>query len=362
MSVFRSVRRLAATALSLLAATAYAHDPGLSTAVLQFGEEELSADLTFARPDIETIVPIDVDRDGGVSPAEWAAAQPRLESLVRDLLDVRVDDRPLAPSAGTVRLDESNAVHFHLGFPALAGLRIAVRSPLIARLSLGHRQYLTMRDLQGNPHGERLLDARQNLLEVPVPRPGPSQARWRSVPQFLTLGVEHILTGYDHLAFLLALLLVGESLGYTLKIITSFTVAHSITLGLATVQAIQIAPRISEPLIALSILYVGLENVFRRHLDWRWMLTFVFGLVHGLGFATALRELGVGSNGGGVIVPLVSFNLGVEIGQLAIAAVVLPMIWRLRNQPRFVARYAPACSILIAIAGGHWLIQRMFGG
>jgi hypothetical protein len=86
-------------------------------------------------------------------------------------------------------------------------------------------------------------------------------------------------------------------------------------------------------------------------------LTFAFGLVHGFGFASALRELGVGA-GVKAVTPLLSFNLGVEIGQIAIAALILPLVWKLRQQPRFVIRYVPACSILVALAGGYWLIER----
>ena len=115
-----------------------------------------------------------------------------------------------------------------------------------------------------------------------------------------------------------------------------------------------------EPLIAASILYVGLENILRNNLQRRWLLTFAFGLIHGFGFATALREMGVGAGGSGVVLPLLSFNLGVELGQIAIAAAALPLIWKLRRRPSFVARFAPACSLLVALAGCYWLIARLF--
>ena len=172
------------------------------------------------------------------------------------------------------------------------------------------------------------------------------------------LGVEHILTGYDHLAFLLGLLIVGGSLRSVLKIITSFTVAHSITLALATLGVINFSPTITEPLIAASIIYVGLENIWRGGSDSRWLLALGFGLIHGCGFATALKELGIGSNGSGVALPLLSFNLGVELGQIAIAALILPMVWRLNARPSFAPRLVPACSLVIAVLGGFWLVQR----
>jgi hydrogenase/urease accessory protein HupE len=174
---------------------------------------------------------------------------------------------------------------------------------------------------------------------------------------FLLIGVEHILLGFDHLAFLFALLIAGGTLREAVKIITSFTVAHSITLALATLELMAIPASVVEPLIAASIIYVGIENILRHKIERRWLLTFAFGLVHGFGFASALRELGVGA-GVNAVAPLLSFNLGVEVGQIAVAALVLPVIWKLRRHPRFVVRYVPACSILVALAGGYWLIER----
>jgi hydrogenase/urease accessory protein HupE len=113
-----------------------------------------------------------------------------------------------------------------------------------------------------------------------------------------------------------------------------------------------------EPLIAASVVYVGLENIFRQEPSRRWLLGFGFGLVHGLGFASALREMGVGEGGGGLAVALLSFNLGVEIAQVSIALVVLPAIAKLRALPAARARWVPASSALLALAGAWWLIER----
>ena len=117
-----------------------------------------------------------------------------------------------------------------------------------------------------------------------------------------------------------------------------------------------------EPLIAASIVYVGLENlVLPGGPKGRWKLTFAFGLIHGFGFASVLRDLGIAAGKTGVVVPLVSFNLGVELGQLVVAAVLLPLIWRLRRHPSFARRGAPALSALVALAGGCWFVQRVWG-
>jgi hydrogenase/urease accessory protein HupE len=256
-----------------------------------------------------------------------------------------------------VSLDESDAVHFDLEFPILPGSRLTLRSLLIDKLPRGHRQFLALRDAGGNTQAQRMLDATNDSFECDVAALPISQPRPRAFWFFLPLGIEHILLGFDHLAFLFALLLAGGTLWEAAKIITSFTAAHSITLALATLEVIVIPASIAEPLIAASIIYVGLENILRRKIEGRWLLTFAFGLVHGFGFASALRELGVGS-GVKAIAPLLSFNLGVEIGQIAVAALVLPLIWKLRQRERFAIRYVPACSILVALAGGYWLVER----
>jgi len=177
---------------------------------------------------------------------------------------------------------------------------------------------------------------------------------------FLELGIEHIWTGYDHLLFLAGLLIVCSHLRTIVGIVTSFTVAHSITLGLAATNTVNLPSRVVEPLIAASILFVGVENLLRRGSEpkGRWAVAFAFGLVHGFGFASVLRELGIGTNGHGIALPLFSFNLGVEIGQMTVAAIVLPVVWSLRKNPTFVSRGIPILSGLVAVTGLYWVLER----
>lgn len=342
----------------LSAIHAWAHDPGLSVAELQFHPGRLNLHLIFARADIESLTALDHNNDGQVSPSEFAAS-PALEVLASEALEIRVDGQQLHAETIRPQLDESNAIHFYLDFPFTAGSRLSLNPALLARLPGGHRQILSVRNHEKKLIAERMLDAGNRGLEIDLAGLTSSQTGFRSFRQFLVLGVEHILIGYDHLVFLFGLLIVGASLSASVKIITSFTVAHSITLALATLDVVHISSSVVEPLIAASIVYVGIENIFSHNLNWRWLLTFGFGLVHGFGFASVLRELGIGSGGGGLLIPLLSFNLGVEIGQVAIAAVALPLIWKLRSQPAFAARYVPACSVLIALMGGFWLVERI---
>ncbi len=128
------------------------------------------------------------------------------------------------------------------------------------------------------------------------------------------MGMEHIFTGYDHLLFLFSLLVVTRTFRSALAVITAFTIAHSITLAISTFNLVHISSNITEPLIAVTIIYVAVENLVRSgEPHKRWLLTFSFGLIHGFGFATALREMGVSERAGGVLMPLFGFNMGVEL-------------------------------------------------
>ena len=345
--------------LPLMALRAEAHDPGLSAADLRIEKSGLSATVTLSQADVLTLLPVDGDKNGEITDREFDVSKSSLEELASSSLEVRLDGRLASPTEVQVRLDQSNAIHFRLAFHRENEAELSIRSQIIARLPRGHRQYMMITSTTGDRLAERMLDAKENDLQLNLGEAGTSIERPHSFSQFLLLGVEHILTGYDHLVFLVGLLIAGVSFKSAARIITSFTVAHSITLALATLNVVSISPGIVEPLIAASIVYVGVENIFRRELKARWLLTFGFGLIHGFGFASALSELGIVANGAAsAALPLLSFNLGVELGQISIAAAVLPLIWKLRDKPSFVARFVPACSALVAVSGGLWLIER----
>jgi hydrogenase/urease accessory protein HupE len=176
---------------------------------------------------------------------------------------------------------------------------------------------------------------------------------------YLKLGIHHIVTGYDHLLFLCGLLVGCKRVAPMLTIITCFTLAHSITLTLAALNVVALSPRIVEPIIAASIIFVGIEN-FRRgdNVKARCWLALGFGLIHGFGFAGALRESGLGSTASSLVSALFSFNLGVELGQLVIAAIFLGFLWQLRRfKP--VEQYAtPVISAAVIALGGWWLVER----
>jgi hydrogenase/urease accessory protein HupE len=340
-----------------LAGPAHAHDPGLSAVTLRLANGELAAHLTFSRRDIETLVPIDTDRNGVANAAEFASARSHLDALALRLIEIGNDGRHLAARVASVQLDTSDALHVHLTFPSHTGSKLRVHARILAELPRGHRQHVSMYGAAGEQIINRILDANRAVFELPLARATAAKAPW-PFRQFLYLGVEHIVTGYDHLLFLFALLIVCRSVWRAWRLITSFTIAHSITLALATFDWVQLPSNVVEPLIAASIIYVGLENLWRRDPHRRELLTFAFGLIHGLGFASVLRELGIGSGGSGVVIPLLAFNLGVELGQVGIALLLLPAMGKAQRLSHVFPRFATTGSVLVMLAGAYWLLER----
>jgi hypothetical protein len=172
---------------------------------------------------------------------------------------------------------------------------------------------------------------------------------------FVKLGIEHIFSGYDHLAFLAGLLVMTTTPGSLLKVITSFTAAHSITLALATFGVVAIPSRLIESLIALSIAYIAIENFTGRTLIGRWKITFLFGLVHGFGFSNVLSEMALTRRT--LAISLLSFNGGVELGQLAFVAVAFPLVYLL-TASRWKLHFRAATSCGIAVLGVFWFVER----
>lgn len=347
-------------------AAARAHDPGLSTAQADLKEGAVYVTNGYAPADVQEYLPVTLRRDGSWTQEDFEAAHQALLDVAPQLWAVEAGGRRLLPEDIRVELLPGDNVSFFLVYRGLAPAeRLVLRAPRLAELPSGHRKFLIVADAQGSAVGRKLLSARDATLEVDLTSvatgaPAAAPAFW----SFVWLGVEHIWIGYDHLLFLFALLIVCRSFRSIVGIVSCFTLAHSITLALATFDLVNLPPRVVEAAIAASIVYVGVENLLRRGEEprGRWLLTFGFGLVHGFGFASVLRDLGIASGRQGIALPLFTFNLGVELGQVAIAAVVLPLIWRLRRREGFVRRGVPVISAAIALAGLYWLLQRTVFG
>ncbi len=342
--------------LWLLAWPAYAHDPGLSTATIRISPGKVEATLTFALADARTLLPPSDgtnDKSAGILAA--------LGGIVASNFAIHLDGSPLKPGTPLSQLDDKNNLTVQWSSACSSFWKIGGESKPIGLLPRGHRQFLSVQRPNGKPLLENLLSAEIKTWSVEVPQD--SEALASSSPHpfqlFFKLGVEHILTGYDHLLFLFGLLVVARDFLSAVKVVSCFTIAHSITLALATLRVVQISGRVVEPLIAATIVYVGVENLLLRDgPKGRWILTLAFGLIHGFGFATALQERGVGAGHGGIVVPLLSFNLGVEFGQIAVAAVLLPAIWFLKERPAFMHRIVSIGSMVVALLGCYWLVAR----
>ncbi|HYA80946.1 MAG TPA: HupE/UreJ family protein, partial [Methylocystis sp.] len=203
--------------------------------------------------------------------------------------------------------------------------------------------------------GEIMLDGQSPALDLTKPL----QTTWQLMLKFGAAGVEHILTGYDHLCFLFALILWAHRPWPVVKVVTAFTISHSITLSLAALDVVTLPTTLTEAAIAASIVFVAVENFWSHNIDRRWIVTFIFGFIHGFGFASGLKELNVQRE---TIVPaLASFNIGVELGQIAIVLLVLPLLLFIDRHTgsKRHDKLVYALSTLIALAGTYWFLQRI---
>ena len=183
---------------------------------------------------------------------------------------------------------------------------------------------------------------------------------------YLLAGVEHIAIGYDHIAFLIAVIVWGRKLWPLVKVVTAFTIAHSITLSLAVLDVVRLPSLLVETLIAMSIVYVAAENFFVRDMRHRAWITFAFGLIHGFGFASVLRDYGLPQDA--VVPALAAFNVGVEIGQVLIVAASFALFMVVNRLLRDAKMAMPAMramplalSGVILLLGLYWTVERVFG-
>lgn len=181
---------------------------------------------------------------------------------------------------------------------------------------------------------------------------------WVQIASFVQLGIEHIFSGYDHIAFIIGLLILGGSFRGLLKVVSAFTVAHSITLVAAATGAVTMPGRVVEGAIALSIAYIAVENLFLSGARHRWLLAFAFGLIHGFGFSSVLVELGLPTKG--LVESLLSFNIGVELGQVVIVGLLFPLVLWSARQARHVWVVRGVSGVILAL-GLMWFVQRITG-
>lgn len=308
--------------------------------------------------------------DGGritLDAATFAAMRGTFERCAPALYRITSAGAPLAAQRWEVARTDEGDVDFRIVYPPARGT-IRFDAVHLARLTdPTYGAELTVTG-EGTFLGQALLQSGARSLEVNTARPtfsgNAAPAPRPAFGAFLRLGAWHILGGLDHLLFLAGLLVTTRRLRTIIALITCFTVAHSLTLALAALEIAAPSPRVIEPLIAATIVFIGAENLLRSRSraegdpPGRALLTFVFGLAHGFGFAGALRDIGLGAGDASPLLPLFAFNLGVELGQAAAMAVALPLLMALRRWPPFGRHGARAISATIMIAGLYWLLQR----
>jgi hydrogenase/urease accessory protein HupE len=350
-----AVLTVAGSLVAAVPGVASAHAVGLSRGTYVVRAREVSAVVTLARVDAATFASPAVLADA-VRVSSAGAPCSRTSARFVD-----------APPDGTSLLALYTC-------PA-EGSRVAIDAAFVEDLPFGHRH---VAHGESGPVGAAVVDdvltRDHHAFEVPVAGPdgGPSRGMggtaeeasssggFSSAASFVRMGLEHILTGYDHLLFLLGLVLASRGVRALLAVVTAFTAGHSISLASSALGVWAPSPALVEPLIAVSIAYVGIENLIKREVASRWRLTFLFGLVHGFGFAGALREVHFERES----VPLVlaSFNVGVELGQLAVLAAVVPVVLFLRRRTWFQRAGVVALNGGVATMGLAWAVVRVLGG
>jgi hydrogenase/urease accessory protein HupE len=366
---------IAAVALaSLVAARADAHAIGLSTGEYTAKGESITAKLAFARGEVASVLPnLDENRDGHVTAFEVESGKKDLEAKVLGRVHVTQGGVACAPVLLSAALTEQDGLSVDGRFDCPAKDKpFDVDVTLLDDLSNGHRH--VARAIGTTTHDEVLYKGHSSFTidrsgeggssastapAAPAASAAPAKSR-SSAWSFFKMGIEHILTGYDHLVFLFGLVLLRARMKELLAVVTAFTVAHSITLAIAVLGVFTPSPRFVEPAIALSIAYVGVENFFVKDGSKRWRITFPFGLIHGFGFAGALQEISLPR--AQVPVALVTFNLGVEAGQLFAMSLVLPMVMLIRQKDWFEPRGVRVLSGAVALAGGVWFVMRIAAG
>jgi hypothetical protein len=345
-------------AAAALATHALAHDLPMSSIDLRVEPDALIARATAHVIDVAHDLGPAAPEDSLVDSAFLARNAAPIFDLVQSRISIETGGATLlgAPE-GIAAHPEAQAITVTLRYPLERPAKQLEIEGLLFPYDARHLTLLDVRVGGENTH-EDFFNRDQRRVRVRLDR---GREILPVVRRFVKSGIHHIFIGPDHILFIVGLMLLGGSVGRLLKIVTGFTVAHSITLTLATLGLVTPPARLIEPMIALSIVFVGLDNLrtHRGGRDPRALLAFGFGFIHGFGFASVLRDFGIPPQSVGWA--LFSFNVGVEIGQICIVAAVAPIMELLRRRvPALATRVATAGSIVVACAGAWWFIERVF--
>jgi hypothetical protein len=364
-----SWRGLAILGVLCLHLSAWAHKASDSYLVVDVQGAAVTAQWDIALRDIDFAIGLDSDGNGEITWGELRAQQAPLQAWALSRLELERNE-PCTLSVASMQVDSHTdgayaVLHLTGLCPGTTGA-VGLRYRLLFELDNLHRGLLRL-TLDGTTHST-VLGPGSGLLRFSAVEVSKGQ----QFQQYLMEGIWHIWIGFDHILFLLSLLLpavlvytgnqwqgaprMGVAVREVLWVVTSFTAAHSVTLSLAALGLISLPSRLVESVIALSVVLAAANNVWPVVAHRRWMVAFCFGLIHGFGFASVLAELGLPTDA--LALSLVAFNVGVEIGQMAIVAVFLPFAFVLRNTRFYQRGVFIGGSVLTMLVAALWLAER----
>jgi hypothetical protein len=375
----RGAHLLMAALLCVWALTSEAHKPSDSYLTISQPAQgtTLEGQWDIALRDLQHAVGLDANGDGAITWGELKARQPEVARYALSRLTVEAiahGDRNRCPvQPGALLFDEHvdggyAVLRFNIQCP-LRAAQLTVHYAFLFDLDPNHRGLLDVRAADTSQASVLSNESRTATLNLGTPD---RRSQFRA---FLDEGVWHIWKGYDHILFLLTLLLpavvlyhnghwqpresLRDALVDVLKVVTAFTVAHSLTLTLAVNGLVSLPSRLVESCIALTVLLGALNNLLPIVRERRWAVAFAFGLIHGLGFASVLADLGL--RGWNLALALVGFNAGVEVGQLAIVLVLIPIAYGLRETRFYRHAFMPGGAVAIGCLAAYWLAMRATG-
>jgi hydrogenase/urease accessory protein HupE len=349
---------------------AAAHDPFEITTQGSIRSDSLILVVVMAQTSAQRLIERETGRSGPLNAETLQRDQARLAGAAARFHELTAAGRPLRARGAVVTLTAENDVEFQITYDRPGAGPLRLHAKYLERLTDGYGNGVNLSQVEPPHHfGLRFLSRDNPTLDVQVlGNLGPERERQQltgsglnEVRRFFALGMHHLFTGYDHLLFLAALLLSTSGLAAMVAIVTAFTVAHSVTLAISTLDSFAVPNAVVEPLIAASIMAVALENLlFPAARPWRRLVvTLGFGLIHGFGFAGVLRELGLGGDGLNTAARLLAFNLGIEVAQLLLAVPVALALTALRRRGLLDVRALRAASVAIGLLGGYWFLQRV---
>jgi hypothetical protein len=363
-------RLILAIVITLLSQPAWAHKPSDSYLSLTVQDNRINGQWDIALRDLNDAIGLDADDDGTIT---WGEVRARHEEIAAYAFShLKLQSRNA--SCSTVVMDNLIDNHTDGAYTVLPFIatcpteidQLAIDYHLLFDLDAQHKGLLRLTD--GDQTRSAIFSQESPAHSFTM---GESSV-WQQIRQYLHEGIWHIWLGFDHVLFLLTLLLpavlvridrrwqavedFSSALWEVVRIVTAFTVAHSFTLSLATLRIIQLPSRLVESAIAASVILAGIANLYPGIAQRRWLVAFLFGLIHGFGFASVLSDLGLPQ--GSLLLSLVSFNVGVEVGQLAIVTLFLPLAYAFRQSSSYQPIVVRAGSVAVILVALLWLTER----